>query len=109
MPPALRQNSASTWSRPTTPVIRKVLPRWYRRCPPASPSRGEQNGKTVRDYLQMTRDVIDAGAAGVTYGRFVFQYRDVTALVKTLGQVIHRGLSVKEAAELLEQLENDNK
>ena len=66
--------------------------------------------KTVRDYLQMTRDVIDAGAAGVTYGRFVFQYRDVTAQVKKLGPVIHKGLSVKEATELLEQLEqNKNK
>ena len=45
----------------------------------------------------MTRDVMDAGAAGVTYGRFVFQYPHVTPLVKTLGQVVHNGLSVKEA------------
>ncbi len=65
--------------------------------------------KNVDEYLQMTRDVIDAGAAGVTYGRFVFQYPDITALVKTLGQVIHSGLSAKEAKELLMHLENNHR
>lgn len=68
---------------------------------------GGMKCKTAGEYLQMTRDVMDAGAAGVTYGRFVFQYEHVTALVKTLSQVIHNGLSVKEAKELLEQLEHE--
>lgn len=68
---------------------------------------GGMKCKTVEEYLQMTRDVMDAGAAGVTYGRFVFQYEHVTALVKTLGQVIHNGLSVKEAMEFLTQLEHE--
>lgn len=63
--------------------------------------------RTVDDYLKMTRDVMDSGAVGVTYGRFVLQYRDITALVKTLGEVIHRNLSLKEAKEMLLQLENE--
>ena len=56
----------------------------------------------------MTRNVMDAGAAGVTYGRFVFRYRDITALVKTLSQVIHNGISVQEGLELLEYLEREH-
>ena len=64
--------------------------------------------ETVKEYLQMTRNVMDAGAAGVTYGRFVFRYRDITALVKTLSQVIHNGISVQEGLELLEYLEREH-
>ena len=55
----------------------------------------------------MTRDVMDAGAAGVTYGRFVITYPHITALVKTLSQVIHNGMSVKEAMTLLSHLEHE--
>lgn len=58
--------------------------------------------KLFFDYM------MDAGAAGVTYGRFVFQYPHVTPLVKTLGQVVHNGLSVKEAMELLDTLEHED-
>jgi DhnA family fructose-bisphosphate aldolase class Ia len=50
---------------------------------------------------------MDAGAAGVTYGRFVITYPHITALVKTLSQVIHNGMSVKEAMTLLSHLEHE--
>ena len=63
--------------------------------------------KTLDDYLQMTRDAIDCGVGGVTMGRFVWDYKDVTALVIALRYIIHEGYSVKEAKELLAQLEND--
>lgn len=59
----------------------------------------------VEEFLQQTREVMDAGAAGVTYGRFVFQYPHTTALVKALGELIHKGRSVKETIELLAELE----
>lgn len=36
------------------------------------------------------------------------QTGDVTPLVKTLGQVVHNGLSVKEAMELLDTLEHED-
>lgn len=67
---------------------------------------GGDNNDSVIDYLKMTRDVIDMGGKGVTYGRFVFSYKNPTALVKTLRNVIHEGFSVKEAIEFLEDLEN---
>ena len=63
--------------------------------------------KTLDDYLQMTRDAMDCGVGGVTMGRFVWDYKDVTALVIALRYMIHEGYSVKEAKELLAQLEND--
>ena len=63
--------------------------------------------KTLDDYLQMTREAMDCGVGGVTMGRFVWDYKDVTALVIALRYIIHEGYSVKEAKELLAQLEND--
>ena len=47
------------------------------------------------------------GVGGVTMGRFVWDYKDVTALVIALRYMIHHGYGVKEAKELLAQLEND--
>lgn len=63
--------------------------------------------KTLDDYLQMTRDALDVGVGGVTMGRFVWEYHDVTALVVALRKIIHEDFTVKEAKELLAQLEND--
>ena len=63
--------------------------------------------KTLDDYLVMTREAMDCGVGGVTMGRFVWDYKDVTALVIALRYIIHEGYSVKEANELLAQLEND--
>lgn len=63
--------------------------------------------KTLDDYLQMTREAMDCGVGGVTMGRFVWDYKDVTGLVIALRYIIHEGYSVKEAKELLAQLEND--
>ena len=87
-------------------------PESFARVVQAAPTRvaiaGGNGCKTAQDFIQMTRDVMDAGAAGVTYGRFVFQYPHVTPLVKTLGQVVHNGLSVKEAMELLDTLEHED-
>ena len=50
---------------------------------------------------------MDCGVGGVTMGRFVWDYHDVTALVITLRYIIHKNYSVQQAKELLAQLEND--
>ena len=70
---------------------------------------GGDECKTLDDYLTMTRNAMDCGVGGVTMGRFVWDYQDVTALVIALRYIIHEGYSVKEAKELLLQLENDKK
>lgn len=66
---------------------------------------GGDSCKTLDDYLTMTRDAMDCGVGGVTMGRFVWDYPDVSALVVTLRKIIHEGYSVKEAKELLLHLE----
>ena len=63
--------------------------------------------KTLDDYLQMTYDAMQCGVGGVTMGRFVWDYKDVTALVVALRYIIHEGYTPKQAKELLTQLEND--
>ncbi len=68
---------------------------------------GGDKCKTLEDYLVMTREAMDCGVGGVTMGRFVWEYQDVTALIITLRYMIHKGYTVKEAKELLAQLEHD--
>ncbi|MCF8017987.1 MAG: fructose-bisphosphate aldolase [Vallitaleaceae bacterium] len=68
---------------------------------------GGDSCKTLDDYLNMTHDAMECGVGGVTMGRFVWDYDDITALVVALRCIIHEGYSVKEAKELLVQLEND--
>jgi len=75
-------------------------------CPARVVIQGGDAFKTLDDYLVMTRDAMDCGVGGVTMGRFVWEYRDVTALVVALRKMIHENYSVREAKELLEQLEN---
>lgn len=76
-------------------------------CPSRVVIQGGDAGKSVEDYIKMTREALDAGVGGVTMGRFVWEYKDVTALVVVLRKVIHENYTVKEAMELLAQLEND--
>ena len=68
---------------------------------------GGDQCRTLEDYLTMTRDAMDCGVGGVTMGRFVWEYEDVTALVVALRYMIHKGCTVKQAKELLAQLEHD--
>ena len=63
--------------------------------------------KTLDDYLNMTYDAMQCGVGGVTMGRFVWDYKDVTALVIALRYIIHEGYIPKQEKELLAQLEND--
>lgn len=76
-------------------------------CPARVVIQGGESCKTLDDYLQMTRDAMDCGVGGVTMGRFVWEYDDVTALVVVLRKIIHENYSINEAKQLLKQLEND--
>ena len=52
---------------------------------------------TDRDVLQMIRDAMDAGAAGVAMGRNAFQHKEPKKIIKAVSLVIHKGYSVDEA------------
>ena len=60
---------------------------------------GERSGDS--DVLQMTRDAVDAGGAGVAYGRNVWGRENPRAMVEALRSVIHEGAPVDEALKLL--------
>ncbi len=69
--------------------------------------KGLEGDALIEYYMNMTREALDAGCGGVTMGRWVWDYRDVTALVIALRKLIHENYSVKEARQLLAQIEND--
>lgn len=56
----------------------------------------------VRQFLEMTRDAMDAGASGVTYGRNVWQHDDPPAMVRALKAIVNDGASPSAALEYLE-------
>ncbi|MHA1379982.1 MAG: 2-amino-3,7-dideoxy-D-threo-hept-6-ulosonate synthase [Candidatus Helarchaeota archaeon] len=53
-------------------------------------------GGPVEQLLQMTKDSLEAGGAGVAYGRNVFQADNPTILVRALARIIHENWSVEE-------------
>lgn len=66
---------------------------------------GGKHGNDITTYLEMTKNVIEAGAAGVAYGRFVWEYEHPAALVKAIKLIVHNNVSVKEAMEFLKEQE----
>lgn len=49
------------------------------------------------EALQMARDAIDAGAAGVDMGRNIFQSANPVGMIRAVRAVVHNGASAKEA------------
>jgi DhnA family fructose-bisphosphate aldolase class Ia len=68
-------------------------------CPAMVIAAGGISAPDVRSYLQKTRDVMDSGAAGVAYGRFLWQYADPARLIQAIKGVIHDNLSVEVVME----------
>lgn len=70
-------------------------------CPTRVVAAGGDNFADTRGFLQQTRDLIDAGAAGVTYGRGVWEYKDPTKMVQALGCIVNKNGSVDDAMAIL--------
>ncbi|OQX63486.1 MAG: fructose-bisphosphate aldolase [Desulfococcus sp. 4484_241] len=62
---------------------------------------GEKMGSD-REILEMVKGAIDAGGAGVSIGRNVFQHSNPTLMVRAISAIVHDGASVEEGLELLE-------
>jgi DhnA family fructose-bisphosphate aldolase class Ia len=73
-------------------------------CPARVVVAGGEVGNSIEDYLKMTRDIMDVGAAGVTYGRFVWEYVHIPELIQTLKFIIHENGSYSDAVKLLKDL-----
>lgn len=56
-----------------------------------------------RDILEMVRGAMDAGSAGVSIGRNVFQHKNPTQMVRAMAAIIFDDSTVDKALEILEQ------
>lgn len=63
--------------------------------------------ETDEDVLQMAENVVQAGAAGITFGRNIWQSPDVPAMIRALSAVVHHGSPVADALHMLEQGASD--
>ena len=54
---------------------------------------------TTREFLQMVRDAMQAGASGLSVGRNVFQHPNPNKLMKVLNGIVHEDLSVDDASK----------
>ncbi len=57
--------------------------------------------KSAKDVLEMVYGAIQAGAAGLSIGRNVFQAQDPAKMVRAMAAIVHEGKSVEEALEIL--------
>lgn len=73
-------------------------------CPARVCLAGGAGGNSLAEYLTMTRDALDIGLAGVAYGRFVWQDKNPTAVIRALAALIHDNASVEQALSVYEQL-----
>ncbi|SKA85575.1 fructose-bisphosphate aldolase, class I [Paucidesulfovibrio gracilis DSM 16080] len=70
-------------------------------CVPVVIAGGEKLDST-QDLLEMVKNSLMAGGAGLSVGRNVFQHDDPTGLVRALHHIVHENGSVDEAMRLLE-------
>jgi len=72
-----------------------------RGCPVPVVIAGGPKANTTREVLEMVYGAVKAGCAGVSIGRNVFQHRDPAAMVKAIVGIVHQGMSVDEALNVL--------
>ena len=70
-------------------------------CPVPVIIAGGPKSETSRDVLQMVKDCVTAGGAGLSIGRNVFQHPDPAKMVKALSILVHNDASVSEAMKIL--------
>jgi DhnA family fructose-bisphosphate aldolase class Ia len=86
-----------TWYTGDQESFRKVVDATHGRVVAA----GGPKMDTPQQLFAVTKDVMDAGAIGVAYGRNIFQYKDPTRMIEALKALIHGKSSVEDALKLL--------
>jgi DhnA family fructose-bisphosphate aldolase class Ia len=66
-------------------------------CPVPVLIAGGPRMETAQETLQVVRDATEAGAAGVVFGRNIWQSGDTRGMIRALNNVIHEGRPVDEA------------
>lgn len=70
-------------------------------CPVPVMLSGGPASDDPRLFLQMLKDVMDAGGRGCAVGRNLWQYKDPLAMLEAIKSIVHRGASVNQALEFL--------
>jgi putative autoinducer-2 (AI-2) aldolase len=77
------------------------------KCPVPIVVAGGPKLDTDKDVLELCYNAIQCGAIGVDMGRNVWQHAYPEAILRGVRGVIHEGLKVKEALELVESLKTE--
>lgn len=70
-------------------------------CPIPVVIAGGEKAEDDRQVFQIITDSIDAGGAGVSIGRNAFQHEKKIAMVRAICGIVHEGISVDKAIEIL--------
>lgn len=70
-------------------------------CPVPVIIAGGPKAETNLDVLQMVKESINAGGAGLSIGRNVFQHEEPTKMIKALSAIVHKNFSVSDAMKIL--------
>ena len=70
-------------------------------CPAPIVIAGGPKCKSLTEVLETTFDALQAGAAGLSIGRNVFQCEDPTKITKALSSIVHQGATVASAQKIL--------
>lgn len=76
--------------------------RVVRGCPVPVVVAGGARMKTDLDVLELGEKSVKAGAAGLSFGRNVFQHDKPEAMTRALSAIVHKGASAQNAMKLLE-------
>jgi len=76
--------------------------RVVRGCPVPVVIAGGAKMSSDRDILEMVKGAIEAGGAGVSIGRNVFQHRNPSRMVGAISLLVHENSSVDEALSFLQ-------
>lgn len=66
-------------------------------CPVPVVIAGGPKMETDEQVLEMVRGAMDAGAAGASIGRNIFQHENPTAMTRAISSIVHDNYSVEEA------------
>jgi fructose-bisphosphate aldolase/2-amino-3,7-dideoxy-D-threo-hept-6-ulosonate synthase len=70
-------------------------------CPAPVVIAGGPKMDTDRDILEMVHGAMEAGGAGTSIGRNIFQHENPTTMVRAIAKIVHEGADVEEALKEL--------
>lgn len=71
-------------------------------CPTRVVVAGGDNFSDVKAFFRQTKELIDAGAAGVTYGRGIWESKNPAKMAAAIRHIVHENGSPEEAYEIFE-------